>query len=182
MAGIRYGVPRLPRWRGGTAAVLAVFVLGAVVTARLADPGATGPGGVAATPGRVAPAPHSSFGDDGIVVPSGSPSVAPVTPGALARATAFVRAWVTHPAGAPADRWWQAVSAHADPTLAGQLRSADPAQIPANRVTGAAVGLSATPTSARVAVPTDAGRVVVLCVVVDGRWVVATVDLERPAT
>lgn len=181
---------RRPGWRFWTALVGLLGVAAVVGLARLAE-SSDGPDEAGASTGTVptsvlaspsAPTPTSTRGNDGVVGAPASPYAKPPHPAAIAVALAFTRAWVHHPAGMAPDQWWRAVARFTDQTLAGQLRAVDPNEIPATRVTGAPQGIFATPTSAEIAVPSDAGRVVVLCVHVNNRWVVATVDLEeRPS-
>lgn len=176
---------RRPGWRFWTAVVVLLGVSGVTGWARVTgggpDAGEVAVATASVREGSTTPTPTSSstWGNDGVVGAPATPYGKPPPPAAARLATAFTRAWVHHPPGTTSDAWWRAVSRYTDRTLTEQLRAVDPSQIPATRVTGSPQGVFATPTSAEVAVPTDAGRVVLLCVLVSGRWVVATVDLER---
>jgi hypothetical protein len=180
--GLQVGWGR-PGWRVWAALALGCLVVVVVLVARLTGDGAprTDAGPVApsgASPPSTAAAPSTSVSpppDDGV---HGSTSAVPE--GAVAAGTSFVRAWVAHAPPTTAAQWWQRVSRHADPTLAQQLRAVDLTDIPANRVTGPATGTVLSPTSAEIRVPTDGGTVVVLCVLVDSRWLAATVDVREP--
>jgi hypothetical protein len=50
--------------------------------------------------------------------------------------------------------------------------------VPATKVTGPPRGVSGGVTSATIAVPTDAGTVVLTCVLVDGAWLVSDLDVD----
>lgn len=176
-----------PGWRVWASLLLAVVVAVVVTVARIAGSGDAGPapGGIGAPSGRSPvgtasatapdPTPSSTAGDDSV---AGDPATANAPAGALSAGTAFVRAWVAHAPPATAEQWWNGVSRTADPTLAAQLRGIALDEIPASRVTGPATGRGLGPTSAEVQVPTDAGRAVLLCVLVGARWLVSTVDLR----
>ncbi|MDF2144646.1 hypothetical protein [Knoellia sp. p5-6-4] len=58
----------------------------------------------------------------------------------------------------------------ASPELLRSLASTDPAQVPADRVTGDARLVSSAKTSATVLVPTDGGEVLVTLSASDGGW------------
>jgi hypothetical protein len=97
-------------------------------------------------------------------------------------AAAFAAAFATKPpAGAP-DQWWAGVSKHTDQTLAEQLRGVDPTTLKATKVTGPARSAQGGVSSAEVTVPTDAGELLVVCVLVNGEWKVADYELERRPT
>jgi hypothetical protein len=169
------------------AGVLAAVVVVIVVMARLggaesdARSGAvdqrTSAADASATP-SVSPSP-SPTANDGVVGAGASPYGQPPAPAAVRAAVAFVRAWADHPDGITPKQWWTSVSRHTDATLAKQLEFTDPARVPATAVTGHAQGIAGGPSSATVAVPTDAGRVVLTCVLVQGKWLVSDLDLER---
>jgi hypothetical protein len=110
--------------------------------------------------GTVNPAPANG-GSTPAVTPTVSPK--PATPGgaqhAVQVALAFTQAWADHVK--PAAQWLAAVSRYADPEFAAQLKSTDPANVPASRVTGPPSATSVFYASASVEVPTDAGVVVV---------------------
>jgi hypothetical protein len=96
---------------------------------------------------------------------------------AAATALAFTQAWADH--ARPAAQWLAAVSRYADPEFAAQLRSTDPANVPASKVTGAPHPVAVYFASASVEVPTDAGTVVV-ALVSDGRtWRVVDIHPKQ---
>ena len=84
--------------------------------------------------------------------PGGSESVTRV-------ATAFAKAWSS--SGRSQQEWTRGIQPFVTPALAAGLAQTDPARVPATKVTGEAVLLTASATSAQVRVPTDGGSIVV---------------------
>lgn len=78
---------------------------------------------------------------------------------ATAVASAFVRAWSAD--GASREGWHASMEPWASPELLRALASTDPAQVPADRVTGDGRLVASAKTSATVRVPTDGGDVLV---------------------
>jgi hypothetical protein len=113
------------------------------------------------------------------ITPSVSPR--PPVPGATQQvastAVAFTRAWADH--NRPATEWWARVSRYADPELAAQLKTTDPANVPASKVTGPPHPVAVYYASASVEVPTDAGTVVVALVSDGHRWLVTDIQPKR---
>ncbi|MFV2021724.1 hypothetical protein [Micromonospora sp. LOL_023] len=105
--------------------------------------------------------------------------VAPAPPVQAAPvAAAFATAWARPDLTAQA--WWQGVAALCDDGFAAALRTVDPAQVPATRVTGQPVVVEAPEAGAAVYdVPTDAGTLTVTLSDVGGRWVVTGNDFSR---
>jgi hypothetical protein len=179
-----FAVPRLS-WRGIAAGVLALVVAGIVIIARLPDGGGAGePRGAV---GRSAPAaagtaspglPASPEPDDG-AEEAAAPYTQRAAAGALDAGTRFVKAWADHPDGISAEAWSARVAKHADPALGKQLAFTDPQLVPATAVTGTAQSVAGGVSSASVAVPTDAGKVILTCTLVGGRWLVSDLDIER---
>lgn len=100
---------------------------------------------------------------------SAPPASGPVTKqSATAVASAFVRAWSSD--GASRDAWHAGMEPWASPELLRALASTDPAQVPADRVTGDARLISSAKTSATVLVPTDGGDVLVTLTASGGGW------------
>jgi hypothetical protein len=162
------GAPR-PRFLLQVAAVAAILVVIAIVR-----PGAhrdAAPGASTASPSTVEQSPHPSD-EGGVYVPApvGSPGVA----AAKKVATAFATAWARP--DLPAATWWRAVAAYAEPGYAELLRSVEPANVPASRVTGTARTVRAAAGLVVVDVPTDAGtcRVTVADTAGTGEWRVST--------
>ncbi|NYT96454.1 hypothetical protein [Salinispora sp. H7-4] len=93
-------------------------------------------------------------------------------------AARFASAWARPDLSATA--WWQGLAPLCDEGFAGLLRTVDPAQVPATRVTGPPVATHAPADgAAEFEVPTDAGTVTVTLAGVDGRWVATGVDFVR---
>jgi hypothetical protein len=111
--------------------------------------------------------------------PSVSPKPATQNGAAQASATAlaFTREWANHTR--PAQQWLLGVSHYADPEFAAQLKSTDPANIPASKVTGRPEPLSVFFASASVAVPTDAGAMVVALVSDGHTWKVTDISPKQ---
>ncbi len=174
MAATPHGWGR-PGWRVWAAGAITLIVAAVVLIGRLVGTDEAGPARSVGSPAVASPS--STLGDDGVV-----PGAVPDSSAAAAAAERFTRAWVDRPSGtgaAATTAWWRAVSRDADPTLAAQLRTADPTRVPARAVTGRPKVTPLSPTAAEVRVPTDAGTAVLLCVLVKKRWLVTTVDLER---
>ncbi|MBI3686198.1 MAG: hypothetical protein HY241_02455 [Actinobacteria bacterium] len=150
-------------------------------------PGAAAAAGPAATTAPTVP-PGSVPGDTPtipVVEPplTVSPLVSPQPAGQDAArqvadtATAFTRAWADHTR--PVAQWLAQVTSFADPEFAAQLQTTDPANVPANAVTGAAQPVVVNYASASVEVPTDAGVVVVVLVNDGRRWLVTDIRPKR---
>jgi hypothetical protein len=74
-------------------------------------------------------------------------------------ATAFALAWSS--SGRSQQEWTRGIQPFVTSALAAGLAQTDPARVPATKVTGEAVLLTASATSAQVRVPTDGGSIVV---------------------
>jgi hypothetical protein len=74
-------------------------------------------------------------------------------------ATAFAQAWSS--SGRTQQEWTRGIQPFVTPALAAGLAQTDPARVPATKVTGEAVLIQASATSAHVRVPTDGGSIVV---------------------
>lgn len=136
--------------------------------AAVATPGNTG----AAT----APPEHDPNVIDDDSTRDGEPGTAGGTGDPTSVATAFAQAWTRH-TGPDAGTWAERVGARSTPSLAGKLRPVDPAVVPADTVTGAAL-VTATTTWADAVIPTDAGTLR-LTLIYTGRWHVNTLDWQR---
>jgi hypothetical protein len=90
----------------------------------------------------------------------------------------FAAAWVR--ADLPADKWWAGVAPYCEAGFAQQLRTVDPGNLPASRVTGSPVQVS--PPVGGVAVftvATDGGVLMVTVAAVNGHWLVTNDDFQR---
>ena len=74
-------------------------------------------------------------------------------------AAAFAEAWSS--SGRSQQEWTSGIQAFVTPALAAGLAQTDPARVPATKVTGEALLLTASVTSAQVRVPTDGGSILV---------------------
>jgi hypothetical protein len=118
--------------------------------------------GTPATQSPASPAPAlPGESEPPATTPSVTPKPASARGAVLASSAAlsFTREWANH--ARPAAQWLAAVSRYADPEFAAQLRSTDPANVPASKVTGRPTPVSVFFASASVEVPTDAGTMVV---------------------
>jgi hypothetical protein len=89
-------------------------------------------------------------------------------------ATAFAQAWSS--SSRSQQEWTLGIQPFVTPALAAGLAQTDPAQVPATKVTGEAVLIQASATSAQVRVPTDGGSVVVTVIRAgSGPWQVSDV-------
>ncbi len=151
-------------WRGGIAGGLAALVVTVLIIARLGGDDASESAsdhGVTAIPHRAGN--DSNAGNDSV---AGAPQSVPAE--ALRTVDRFVRAWVRPAPGVSAQQWWQRVAAFAEPSFAEQLKLTDPDRVPARRVESAPVSRSHTRNRVVAQVRTDAGIVVVTCVVLGG--------------
>ena len=114
------------------------------------SPSPVEPSAAASSPGPAAP--PSTPSSSTVLSASGSESVTRV-------ATAFAQAWSS--SGRSQQEWTSGIQAFVTPALAAGLAQTDPARVPATRVTGEALLLTASATFARVRVPTDGGSIVV---------------------
>ncbi|NMH98919.1 hypothetical protein [Pseudonocardia acidicola] len=137
----------------------------------------------AATPGVSDP---SQVGA-GAAGPTVLPPVAPLTPTALPLSQAPVAAlqvasrwsaaWVNHPAGITSEQWLAGLRPYTTDEYLAQLTDVDPANVPADRVTGPPRAVQVAPRSLKVEVPTDALTLLVLVVDTDNNgWRVAGYD------
>lgn len=173
-------VKQLLRSRVGLALLLAVVVVAILGSTRLV----LGGGGQSPTVGAGARGPATTVdgheGDDGLISPKPAPK--PVTsPGAaepLTVARAFATAWLHHH-DVTAREWHDALAPHATEGLAERLDGADPAGVPAERITGEPELIPHAAAFVEVAVPVDSGRLVLRLVAPDGRWLVDGVDWGR---
>jgi hypothetical protein len=92
-----------------------------------------------------------------------------------AAAAAFVTAWGSHQ---PMASWYPRVSTLSTARLAIGLKSTDPANVPASRVTGPGALLATTAGTTQVFVPTDAGQVIVTLVPAGSHWLVDGVEKQ----
>jgi hypothetical protein len=93
-------------------------------------------------------------------------------------AAGFAAAWVR--GDLPADRWWSAVAPFCEAGFAQRLRTVDPGNLPATKLTGAPVQVSPPVNGVAVfTITTDGGALVVTVAAGDGRWLVTDNDFQR---
>lgn len=168
---------RWPLWSWRNLTITAVLMLALLAVVGRATDGQASPRPAAApattspsasiqgtTPASPSPRPTTTTGSTSAPSASG-----PVTKqSATAVASAFVRAWSSD--GPSRDAWYAAMERWASPELLRSLASTDPAQVPADRVTGDGRLISSAKSSATVLVPTDGGDVLVTLSASDGGW------------
>lgn len=177
---VELAVGRVLRSRYGVAALIAVVVLGVLGSARLV----AGPGGVRSEPLGAAPdrpitTVDPTAGEDGLTSPEPPPGPvsSPGTAKPLAVAEAFVAAWLEHDVAA--EDWRAALLPHSTEGLTEQLAEADPAGVPADRMTGELVLIPRGTDYVEIAAPLDSGRLILRLIAPDGHWLVDGVDWER---
>jgi hypothetical protein len=92
-------------------------------------------------------------------------------------ATRFAAAWAQPVL--PAARWWAGVAPWCQPSYAELLRTVDPANIPATRITGPPRPVSQQSGLATYTVATDAGVLTITVAALGGRWLVTNHDFAR---
>ncbi|MFI7576198.1 hypothetical protein [Micromonospora sp. NPDC049497] len=177
---IEFLFTRALRSRLGVALLLAVVVFGVIGAARLVS----GPGdpaaGLSNRPSRPITTVAPTAGDDGLVATATPP--APVTrPGELTpeqTAGKFVTAWLGRP-GVSAEQWQSDMRPLSTPALTEKLAGAEPAGVPATRVSDEVTLQPRTERFVEVLVPLDTGRLRLELVAPEGRWLVDAVDWEQ---
>ena len=123
----------------------------------------------------------SPLADDGLgpgqdVAPSASISSGAAGPQIVA--VDFTKAWLNHHNVSAAD-WHKGIAKYSTKTLSDRLDGVDPGSVPAEQMTGAATVDDQEPSYVDVAVPCDAGTLVLRMVVDGGHWLVDGVDWRR---
>lgn len=118
--------------------------------------------------------------DDSVasVPPTASPSPRTVGPAPQAVAVSFAQAWIAHQ-GVTATQWHTAVARYATDDLSEKLRGVDPAQVPADRITGDPSVITQAGSYVDVRIPVDSGILDLRVITVSGRWLVDGVDWGR---
>jgi hypothetical protein len=94
-----------------------------------------------------------------------------------AAATHFATLWIDH--NKPAKAWRDSLLPLCTKALAAELSGADPATVPANRITGPATLDVHADTTVDAIIPIDAGRLRLRMVVQQNKWLVDGIDWER---
>lgn len=130
-------------------AVLALVAVGVAVAVALPD----GSGSGASTGRAASERAGTGAGSD---APDGATPARPYAPpAALDAARAWAQAWVTHPEGITSEQWTEQLRPYTTADYLPQLRSVDPANVPADAVTGNPLPVSASGGSIMVDVPTN---------------------------
>lgn len=119
--------------------------------------------------------------DDGEPSPIGPapPSTRPGGRSALTVATKFASAWLHHTGVTPA-AWHAEVAKYATSALSDELDGVDPADVPADRVTGPFVEIDFDASYVQYRVPTDSGTLTLYLRASKGHWLVSGVDWSTP--
>lgn len=106
-----------------------------------------------------------------------SPTAAPPALQALDVAVKWVTAWAKHPAGITNQQWMDQLKPYTTDEFLPQMSSVDPANVPATKVTGAAVSVDSTTSSVIADVPTDGGTIQVTVITTPAEgWRVSKYD------
>jgi hypothetical protein len=160
-----------PRVLIQVAAVAALLVVVVIVRPGVNHDPAPGAGTVTASPSTVDESPPPRDEGGVYVPPPGSPER---TAEAVRVAVAYTTAWARP--DRPAAAWWRGVAAYAEPRYAEELRTVEPANVPARHVTGPGRTVRTGDGLVVVDVPTEAGtcRVTVADTSGTGEWKVST--------
>jgi hypothetical protein len=168
--------------------VIIIVALGIVVAMLLPKSAPTRSAGAAtdttsdtttATSGSAQGAPDdtATSGPTRLTSPLLSPTPAPPAPAALDVATRWVTAWARHPAGITNQQWLEQLKPYTTDEFLPQMSSVDPANVPATKVTGAAVSVDSTTSSVLADVPTDGGTIQVTVITTPNQgWRVSKYD------
>lgn len=175
-------VVRLLGTRYGAAVALLVLIalvvgVGKLVGGSRQDRPPLGSGAVVDSPS----ASSSQLGDDGVGEPP-SPPPPSTSPGAADPKTVamdFTQKWLHHD-GVTADQWLAALRPYATKALQDRLSGVDPLTVPANAVAGAATATDRSESYVDVVIPLDSGALTLGLTSTDGRWLVDSVDWQRP--
>lgn len=119
-----------------------------------------------------APAP-STAAPPSVSVPNTPPPAVPPDPAGVQLAERWGRLWVDHPPGVDGHQWAGRLQPFTTAEFQPLLSSVDPANVPADAVTGPAVPLRSTAGSMDVRLPTNAGDITVQLIRSPAGWRVA---------
>jgi hypothetical protein len=109
--------------------------------------------------------------------PSQTPTTVPPDPLATAAAMSWAQAWVDHPEGTTNETWLEGLKPYTSEEMLPQLRSVEPANVPASRVTDIPSVVASFSNRVEVDVTTDGPKLRVTVVKgADGQWVVHQYD------
>lgn len=171
--------------------VIIIAALGIIVATVLPQAASTGssqptgdttPGAVSSTSSTdqgqgQSPSDTTTSAQTRLTSPLLSPTAAPPAPQALDVATKWVTAWAKHPAGITNQQWLDQLKPYTTDEFLPQMASVDPANVPATKVTGAAVSVDSTTSSVIADVPTDGGTIQVTVITTPNQgWRVSKYD------
>jgi hypothetical protein len=111
---------------------------------------------------------------EGAVPTPAAPSVSPGAASPRTVAGKFADAWLNH--DVPATQWHAALAKYATTELSGELNGADPAGVPADRISGEFTQIDIGADYVQFAVPTDTGTLTLSLQSDHGRWLVSGID------
>ncbi len=103
-----------------------------------------------------------------VTIHDSSPAVAPPGPSAASVVSLFARAWIRR--DLPAQQWWNGIAAYTAPSYANQLRTVDPARIPAAHLTSEPKPTLTRTDVAVYTVATDTGTLQITATPQPGGW------------
>jgi hypothetical protein len=134
-------------------------------------------GGSTGSSGQSSPSDTTTTPATRLTSPLLSPTAAPPAPQALDVALKWVTAWAKHPAGITSQQWLAQLKPYTTDEFLPQMASVDPANVPATKVTGAAVSVDSTTSSVLADVPTDGGTIQVTVITTPNQgWRVSKYD------
>lgn len=176
---------RSPRHLVGTLVFLAILItaLGIVLPKVVGKPQAkAAPGAGSATtslqstpPGVAAPVPTSNL-PTRLSAPLATPTPAAPNGDAIRVAKQWAAAWVDHPPGITSDQWLAKLKPFTTDEYLPVMRSVDPANIPATKVTGEPVVGTSYASSVQLTIPTDGPKLSITVVNTNAGWRVADYD------
>jgi hypothetical protein len=175
-------VLRLLGTRYGAAAALIVLIaliigVGKLVGGSRPDQAPLGSGTVLDSPS----ASSSQLADDGVGEPPSPPppSTSAGAAGPETVAMDFTQKWLHHD-GVTADQWLAALRPYATKALQDRLSGVDPLTVPASAVAGAATATDRSESYVDIVIPLDSGALTLGLTSANGRWLVDSVDWQRP--
>lgn len=172
---------RLLGTRYGAAVTLVAVVALVVGIGKIAGGGRPVSAPLGAGTVATASATSSQEADDGVGSPPAPPAPS-TSPGAADPQTVavnFARAWLHHD-GVTADQWLAALRPFATTALQGRLAGVDPQTVPASGVVGSASATNRSESYVDITIPLDAGALTLGLTGTGGRWLVDSVDWQRP--
>ncbi|MEV4658974.1 hypothetical protein [Micromonospora sp. NPDC049301] len=177
---LEFLVTRVLKSRLGIALALAVVVFGIIGAARLVAGSDDSMSGLSNRPNEPITTVDPRTGDDGAISTPTPPS--PNTrAGALPPeriADRFVKAWLGEP-DMSTEQWHAGLRPLSTEALTEKLTGANPAEVPAGRVTDKPTLRPRTEAFVEVLIPFDTGRLRLELVSPDGQWLVDAVDWEQ---